>query len=122
MYFYAALTTGFTQLQSSHKEACIGEHVTLSCTTSWVSLRWEVTLRDGISSRSYFYDTGDSPGPLYSMLFSGVLLNFTLLSNSMGIFNSTLAVQANSALNNAEIECEGRNTRVHTFKLAGMFG
>ena len=81
-----------------------------------------MTLRDGITSRSYLYDNGDSPGPLNSIFFSGVELNFVLLSNSMGVLNSTLAFQANSVLNNAEIECEGRNTRVHTFKLAGMFG
>ena len=110
---------GFTHLQSSRNEFCIGENVTISCETSWLSIRWEVILSDR-TSLSYLFDSDDSVGATYSRSLRGIQLNLELVSNSMEILNSMLRIQTTSALNNAAIECQGTVTKVQRFKLTGI--
>lgn len=94
-----------------------------SCETAATRIRWKVTLNNRrISSESHsFYANTDVAGSSYTeSTTNGVPLRYELVSNSMGTLNSTLTVQTSVSLDNAEIECEGTNKKVHRFKLAGM--
>lgn len=113
---------GFTSFHATLNEACPEENVTFFCATSYYRLRWSVAFNDrGVLPQSYLLLSGDSAGRSHSVTTTnGVRLHFELLSNSMGILNSTLRVQTTTALSNANIKCEGTAVRNHRFILAGI--
>lgn len=116
------LDVGFTNLHTSLNEACIGEKVMFVCATSFYRLRWEVTFSNPrLTPVPYSFFNSHDAGRFYSLTtINGVQLNFTLVSNSMGVLNSTLAMQTSTELNNADIECGGTATKVLRFKLTGI--
>lgn len=112
---------GFTELQATLNEACIGEEVTLTCATSSSFLGWRVSqnIEFALPLSRLFQDT-DTVGESYSVSTNELQLLFELTFNSMGTLNSTLLVHTTAAIENALIRCEGAETRSYMFKLARM--
>ena len=112
--------SGFTQLQTTLDEACIGESVTLSCATSRYYVRWQVVRNDRTAPPvTRIFQSSDTIGKIYSISTSELQLYFELLSNTMGVLNSTLTIHTTAALAHATIECEGTTTRRYVLKIAG---
>ena len=85
-------------------------------------MRWQVVRNDrATQSVTRVFQRSDTVGKTYSVSTSELQLYFELLSNTMGVLNSTLAIRTTAALAHATVECEGTATRRYVLNIAGMY-
>ena len=112
---------GFTHLHATLDAVCLGEELTLSCATSHYAMTWHIELNDRTALPvTRLFESIDSIGKTYSISTNELQLYFKLLSNTMGVLNSTLAIHTTQALAYASIECEGTTTRRYVLKIASV--
>ena len=84
---------GFTELQATLSEVCVGENAILLCATSSSFLRWKVVLNDRNALQvTRSFEAADEIGTSYDVPTNGQQLIFKLVNNSMGVLNSSLLV------------------------------
>ena len=111
----------FTHLHATLDAVCLQEDIILSCATSHYTITWHIELRDQTAPQiSRLFRSTDSVGKTFSIATNELQLYFKLLSNTMGVLNSTLAIHTTRALANTSIKCEGTTTRRYVLKIASL--
>ena len=102
-------------------EACIGEYVTFTCTTTSFSLRWTVHAQSSITKTQSFH-SDEPPGNPIDVSDSGLELRFELVSFTVNPVNLTsiLVARANAVLDRGTIECRATSTETLPFRI--LFG
>lgn len=116
MYYYNAAVT---QLKCSipEVEACVGENVTFTCSTTTRSLRWTITLQNlAIRPKVVAFRSSDIAGTQISINDNGLRLHFSFVANPLNL-TSTFIVHASEALDYASIECHASSTELLTFRI-----
>jgi hypothetical protein len=98
-------------------EACIGEYVTFTCTTTSFSLRWIV--RTQSSTKQQFFHSDEPPRTTINVRDSGLELRFELVSFMANPINLTsiLVARANAVLDHGTIECRATSIETLTFRI-----
>lgn len=113
------ITVAVTNLKSNmpESEACIGEHVTFTCTTTSYSLRW--TVRAQSSTKTQSFHSGEPPGTTINIRGSGLELRFELASFTVNPVNLTsiLVARASAVLDHGTIECRATSTETLPFRI-----
>ena len=113
------ITVAVTNLKSNmpEDEACIGEYVTFTCTTTSFSLRWIVRAQS--STKQQFFHSDQALGTTINVRDSGLELRFELVSFTVNPVNLTsiLVARANAVLDHGTIECRATSTETLPFRI-----
>ena len=98
-------------------EACIGEYVTFTCTTTSFSLRWIVRAQS--STKTQFFHNDQALGTTINVRDSGLELRFKLVSFTVNPVNLTsiLVARATAVLDRGTIECRATSTEILPFRI-----
>jgi hypothetical protein len=98
-------------------EACIGEYVTFTCTTTSFSLRW--TVRAQSYTKEQFFHSDQAPGTTINVRDSGFVLRFEVVSFTGNPVNLTsiLVARASAVLDHGTIKCRATSTETLTFRI-----
>ena len=101
-------------------EACVGEYVTFTCTTTSFNLRWIVLAQS--STKQLFFHSDQALGTTIIVRDSGLELRLELVSFTVNPVNLTsiLVARATAALDRGTIEC--RATSIETLPFRILYG
>ena len=119
------ITAAVTNLRSNiimpEGEACIGEYVTFTCTTTSFSLRWVVHAYDQSSTKTVtqFFHNDQALGTTINVRDGGFELRFELVSFTVNPVNLTsiLVARASAVLDRGTIKCRATSTETLPFRI-----
>ena len=115
MIIIAAVT--YLKSNMPEGEACTGEYVTFTCTTTSFSLRWIVRAQS--STKQKFFYSDQALGTTINVRDSGFELRFELVSFTVNPVNLTsiLVARATAVLDRGTIECRATSTEALPFRI-----
>ena len=98
-------------------EACVGEYVTFTCTTTSFSLRWIVRAQS--STKQQFFHGDQALGTTIYVRDGELELRFELVSFTVNPVNLTsiLVARATAVLDRGTIECRATSTKTLPFRI-----